>query len=246
MANQSDTEPVTTSAGQATNRAIGILGGTGPEGRGLALRWARAGETVLIGSRDPQHAESCAAQVRQEVGAGARVDGLENAVAVAAAEIVVVTVPFEGHVSLLKKLKPAFKPGTIVIDTTVPLAASLGGRATRTLGVWEGSAAEQAAEILGTEIAVAAAFQNTSATLLNGDAPVDCDVIICSDDKRARQAASRLAEEIPGVRAVNGGNLENARIVEQFTALLIGINIRYNVHTAGLRLTGLPIPPPVG
>lgn len=236
MANHSDTE-------RATNRAIGILGGTGPEGRGLALRWARTGETILIGSRDRQHAENCAGQVRQEAGAGARIEGLENADVVGAAGIVVVTIPFEGHASLLKKLKPAFKPGTIVIDTTVPLAASVGGRATRTLGVWEGSAAEQAAEILGSEIAVAAAFQNISATLLNEGGPVDCDVIVCSDDKEARQAAYRLAEEIPGVRAVNGGNLENARTVEQFTALLIGINMRYHVHTAGLRLTGLPIPP---
>lgn len=222
---------------------IGILGGTGPEGRGLASRWARAGEVLLIGSRERLRAEDAAAEVRHAAGPGARVEGRENAEVVGRAGIVVVTVPFEGHAGLLKKLGPEFKPGTVVIDTTVPLAASVGGRATRTLGVWEGSAAEQAAEILGKDVAVAAAFQNISSSLLGADGPVDCDVVVCTDDEPARQAAARLAEEIPGVRAVNGGGLENARIVEQLTALLIAINMRYGVHGAGLRLTGLPQAP---
>lgn len=219
---------------------IGIVGGTGPEGRGLALRWGLAGETVLMGSRDRSRAEDCASKMRQEGGGNLKLEGLENGEVVEAAGIVVVTVPFEGHAALLKKLKPAFKPGAIVIDTVVPLAASVGGRATRTLGVWEGSAAEQAAEILGSNVAVAAAFENISATLLNGTGPVDCDVIVCSDDEGARRAAFRLAGKIPGVRAVNGGGLENARTVEQLTALLIAINMRYHTQRAGLRLTGLP------
>lgn len=221
-------------------RVIGILGGTGPEGRGLARRWARAGENVWIGSREAQRAADAAAEIRREI-AGAQVEGRENAAVAEGASIVVVTVPFQGHAALLKQLKPAFRPGTILVDTAVPLAASVGGRPTRTLGVWEGSAAEQAAEILGKDVRVVAALENISATLLEGDAPVECDVIICTDDEEARQVVAELAGKILGVRAVNGGRLENARIVEQLTALLITINVRHRVHGAGLRITGLPL-----
>lgn len=227
-----------------SSRSITIVGGTGPAGSGLALRWARAGETVLIGSRDLRRAKDAAARIAERVGGNCRVQGEENARAVAAAEIVVLTVPFAGHAALLKQLKPAFRPGTVLIDTTVPLATSVGGRATRTLAVWQGSAAEQAAELMPEGVAVAAAFQNLSAELLQGDKAVDCDVIVCSDDLRARQVASELAEKIPGVRALDGGNLENARIVEQLTALLITLNVRYRVHGAGLRITGLPTKEP--
>ncbi len=226
------------------SRAIAIVGGTGPEGSGLALRWARAGETVIIGSRDLQRAQGAAAKIAEKVGSKVQVRGLENPAAVAAAEIVVLTVPFTGQATLLKQLKPAFRPGAILIDTTVPLAASIGGRATRSLGVWQGSAAQQAAELVPKGVAVAAAFQNLSAELLDAEEPVDCDVIVCSDDDRARQVASELAEKIPGVRALNGGSLENARIVEQLTALLITLNLKYGVHKAGVRITGLPIKEP--
>jgi NADPH-dependent F420 reductase len=153
---------------------------------------------------------------------------------------VVLTVPFSGHADILKQLKPAFRPGTILIDTTVPLAAAVGGRPTRTLGVWQGSAAEQAAELVPEEVKVVAAFQNLSHEALETSGPVDCDIIVCSDDAAARKLAGELAEKIPGARAVDGGKLENARIVEQLTALLIGINVRYKTHGAGLRITGLP------
>jgi len=122
----------------------------------------------------------------------------------------------------------------------VPLAASVGGRASRTLGLWQGSAAQETAELVPEGVSVVAAFQNISADALNGDADVECDVVVCSDDKRALQLASELAEKIPGVRAVDGGKLENARVLEQITALLVGINIRYKVHGAGIRITGLP------
>jgi 8-hydroxy-5-deazaflavin:NADPH oxidoreductase len=223
------------------SRAIAIVGGTGPEGYGLALRWARAGETVIIGSRDLGRAQDAAARIAAKLASQGQVQGLENPAAVAAAEVVVLTVPFTGQATLLRQLKPAFRPGAMLIDTTVPLAASIGGRATRSLGVWQGSAAQQAAELVPKGVAVAAAFQNLSAELLHADEPVDCDVIVCSDDDRARQVASELAEKIPGVRALNGGSLENARIVEQLTALLITLNLRYGVHKAGLRITGLPI-----
>jgi 8-hydroxy-5-deazaflavin:NADPH oxidoreductase len=231
------------------NRTIAILGGTGPLGSGLARRWACAGETVIIGSRDAQRAQTCAGQILERITSAATllkledpcpVTGADNASAVAAADVVVLAVPFEGHAPLLKKVKPAFKPNAVLIDATVPLATSVGGRATRTVGVWQGSAAQQAAELAPQGVAVVAAFQNLSAELLGEDGAIDGDVIVCTDDARARKVAAELAEKIPGVRAIDGGNLENARILEHITALLITLNIRHHVHTAGLRITGLP------
>jgi 8-hydroxy-5-deazaflavin:NADPH oxidoreductase len=220
---------------------IAIVGGTGPEGSGLALRWARAGESVVIGSRDGERARAVATQIAERAGALGSVEGVENAVAVKMCDTIVLTVPFAGQAELLKQLKPAFRQGTVLIDATVPLATAVGGRPTRVLGVWEGSAAEQAQEIVGKNVAVAAAFHSLSSTVLNRDEEVDCDVIVCSDDDRARQVASQLAAKIPGVRAIDGGKLENARIVEAMTALLITLNIRHKVHGAGWRVTGLGV-----
>src|SRR5580658_4528527 len=220
---------------------IAIVGGTGPEGSGLALRWARAGEQVVIGSRDGERARTVAAQIAEKIGALGSVEGVENSVAVKMCDTIVLTVPFAGQAELLKQLKPVFRPSTVLIDATVPLATAVGGRSTRLLGVWQGSAAEQAQEIVGKNVIVAAAFHSLSATVLDGDGDVDCDVIVCSDDDRARQVASQLASKIPGVRAIDGGKLENARIVEAMTALLITLNIRHKVHGAGWRVTGLGI-----
>lgn len=223
------------------SRKIGILGGTGPEGSGLAFRWARAGEHIVIGSRDAQRAAETARQLRERIGIAAQIEGADNATTAAQCEVVVLTVPFSGHAALLKQMKTVWKPGTIVIDTTVPLAATIGGAATRMLGVWQGSAAEQTKELLPPGVSLAAGFQNLSAERLAADEPVDCDILICSDDEKAKQVASELAAKIPGARAVNGGKLENARIVESLTALLVGLNIRYKVHSAGIRFTGLPV-----
>ena len=222
-------------------RTIAIIGGTGPAGTGLALRWARAGETIIIGSRDAARAEQTAEVIRARVGANAKVSGMENTTACAATDLLMLTVPFEGQAALLKQLKPAIRSGSILIDATVPLAASVGGRASRTIGVWQGSAAQQTAELVPKGVSVAAAFQNVSADILNGDinANVECDVIVCSDDPNATQIAMELATKIPGVRAIDGGKLENARIIEQITALLIGLNIRHKGH-GGIRVTGLP------
>lgn len=222
--------------GTGVSRTLAVVGGTGPEGAGLALRWARAGESVIIGSRDAARAREAADKISSR--AGAQVRGDENTAACAAADVVVLTVPFLGHAPLLKSLKPHFKQDAILIDATVPLAAAVGDRPTRTLGVWAGSAAEQAAELL-PKVPVAAAFQNVSSELLNGDGPIECDVIICSDDTRAMNTARELADKIPGLRSLDGGKLENARIVEQITALLITLNIRQKSHHAGLRITGL-------
>jgi len=222
-------------------RKIAILGGTGAEGSGLAYRLAKAGEHIMIGSRDPARAEETAKKLRERIGGVARIEGMDNVSAAAACDIAVLTVPFSGAPALLKQLKSVWKPGTVVIDTTVPLAASVGGAATRMLGVWQGSAAQQTRELLPGEVSFAAAFQNLGAELLAGDAPVECDVLVCGDDEKAKQVASELVGKIPGARALNGGKLENARIVESLTALLIGLNIRYKVHGAAIRFTGLPL-----
>ncbi|MBZ5613271.1 MAG: NADPH-dependent F420 reductase [Acidobacteriia bacterium] len=222
-----------------TRRAIAVIGGTGPAGTGLALRWARAGETVIIGSRDAARAEQTAEAIRKRAGANAQVSGMDNSAACAASDLLVLTVPFAGQAALLKQLKPAIRSGSVLIDATVPLAASVGGRASRTLGVWQGSAAQQTAELVPKGVTVAAAFQNVSAEVLNGDDDVDCDVIVCSNDPNATQVAMELAAKIAGARAIDGGKLENARIVEQITALLIGLNLRHKGH-GGIRITGLP------
>ncbi|HLZ40741.1 MAG TPA: NADPH-dependent F420 reductase [Candidatus Sulfotelmatobacter sp.] len=220
-------------------RPIAIIGGTGAAGMGLALRWVRAGETVIIGSREEARARQAAASIQRRVGEHARISGRENSSACAAADILMLTVPFEGQASLIKKLKPSITPGSILIDATVPLAAGLGGRASRTLGVWQGSAAQQAAELVPDDVSVVAAFHNVSADLMGGDNPLDCDVIVCSDDPDAAQLTRDLAAKIPGIRPIDGGRLENARIVEQITALLVGLNMRHKGHS-GIRITGLP------
>ncbi len=222
-------------------RKIAILGGTGPEGSGLAYRLAKAGEEIVIGSRDAGRAQGTAKQLRERIGGNVRIEGMDNLSAAGACDVAVLTIPFSGAAALLKQLKSVWKPGTIVIDTTVPLAATVGGAATRVLGVWQGSAAEQTKELLPAGVSLAAALQNLGAELLAGDAPVECDVLVCSDDERAKQVASELVSKIPGARALNGGKLENARIVESLTALLIGLNLRYKVHGAGIRFTGLPL-----
>lgn len=215
---------------------IAILGGTGSEGFGLALRWARAGETIILGSRDAARAQQSAEKLKNRI-PQARISGTDNVSAAAAADVIVLTVPFEAHAPLLKQIKPVLRPNAILADATVPLAASIGGRVTRTIGIWQGSAAQQAAEILG-KTPVVAAFQNISAEFLNGDADLDCDVIVCGDHEPANQIVRALAEKIPGVRGLDGGHLENARVLEQLTALLITLNIRYKAHT-GIRVTGI-------
>src|ERR1700716_213225 len=155
--------------GVRVSRTIAVIGGTGPAGTGLALRWARAGETVIIGSRDSVRAQQTAETIRKRAGANAQVSGMENSAACAASDLLVLTVPFEGQAALLKQLKPAIREGSTLIDATVPLAASVGGRASRTIGVWQGSAAQQTAELVPKGVSVVAAFHNVSAGVLNSN-----------------------------------------------------------------------------
>jgi NADPH-dependent F420 reductase len=220
-------------------RPIAIIGGTGPAGMGLGLRWVGAGESVILGSRVQDRAVQAAAAIKARVGEKARISGMENSAACAAADILMLTVPFAGQASTIKRVKQSITAGSILIDATVPLAAEVGGRASRTLGVWQGSAAQQAAELVPEDVSVVAAFHNVSADLMGGDNPLDCDVIVCSDDPDAAQLTRELAAKIPGIRPIDGGKLENARIVEQITALLVGLNMRHKGH-AGIRITGLP------
>jgi len=194
---------------------------------------------VVIGSREPGRAQQAAEKIKKRLGPNAKVSGDENRAVCAACDLLVLTVPFEGHAALLKELKPSIRPGAIIVDTTVPLAASVGGRATRTLTLWQGSAAEQTAELVPAGVAVVAAFQNVGSKMLTDEGPVECDVVVCGDDHKAIQIVRHLAAKIPGVRALDGGPLENARVLEQITALLIGFSVRNKAH-CGIRITGLP------
>jgi NADPH-dependent F420 reductase len=218
---------------------IPIVGGTGALGAGLALRWAQAGAPIAIGSRSAERAEEAAAKLREKV-PGAAVEGLLNEDAARRGEIIFLTVPFRNQSENLNNLREALRPGQILVDCTVPLAAAVSGKATRSLGVWQGSAAQQAQEMVPEGVTVVAALHTISApTLANGEAEMGEDVLVCGDRKADKARVARLIELIPGLRAVNAGALEMARIVEQLTPMLISINVRYKAH-AGIRLTGLP------
>ncbi len=218
---------------------IPILGGTGALGAGLALRWARAGVPVVIGSRSAERGSEAAAKLREQV-PDAEVRGMENAAAAGEAEIVFLTVPFRAQSENLNNLREALRPGQILVDCTVPLAAAVSGKATRSLGVWQGSAAQQAQEMVPEGVTVIAALHTISApNLTDLERSLDQDVPICGDKKADKARVARLVEAIPGLRAVNAGPLEMARIVEQLTPMLISVNSRYKTH-AGIRLTGLP------
>ena len=222
------------------SKPIAILGGTGDQGLGLALRFCAAGQSVVIGSRKAERAVEAAENVKGQV-AEAQVTGLENDAATAEAEIVILSVPFEHTVGTLKSIRDSLREGHVVVSMGVPLATAVGDGAVRTVGVWQGSCAELVASRVPEGVAVVSAFQNVSAHRLQHLAdPVECDVLI-SGPKGPRERVSALCSLVPGLRAVDGGPLSNARIVEEITALLIGLNIRYRVSEGiGLRFTGLP------
>lgn len=223
----------------AETAPIPIVGGTGALGAGLALRWAKAGAAIAIGSRSAERAEQAAAKIREKV-PGAEVEGLLNEDAAQRAEIVFLTVPFRAQSENLNNLREALQPGQILVDCTVPLAAAVSGKATRSLGVWQGSAAQQAQEMVPEGVTVVAALHTVGApTLADADAELGEDVLICGERKADKARVARLIELIPGLRPVNAGPLEMARIVEQLTPMLISVNTRYKTH-AGIQLTGLP------
>ncbi len=218
---------------------VAVIGASGALGYGLALRLARAGVPVAIGSRDVERAQETAARARAVVPEG-EFAGFDNAGAARGAATVVLSVPFRNQSETLANLREALAPGTLVIDATVPLAAAVSGKATRMLGVWQGSAAQQAAEMVGEGVRVVSALHTVSATsLADLEHPLEQDVLVCGDKRADKREAAALIERIEGLRCVDCGRLENARTTEALTALLIAVNARYKVH-AGVRLTNLP------
>ena len=186
-------------------------------------------------------AKAAASRIQSIIGSGARVYGLVNQDAASKADIIVVTVPFGALPDTVKSLKPSVKPGQVVVNVTVPLETAIGGSATRTVEVWDGSAGEFASRFLPKGTRLVSAFNNISAESLNDlSKQVDCDVLVCGDDVDAKKIVLDLAESIPGVHGVDAGPLSNSRTVEQLTALLVSLNVRYGVKGAGLRITGLP------
>ena len=218
---------------------VAIVGGTGALGFGLALRLGAEGVPVVIGSRDAGRAEEAADKAAQRAPAGS-FTGRENAAAVQGAELVFLTVPFRSQSETLTNLKQALEPEQLLVDATVPLAAAISGKATRTLGVWQGSAAQQAQEMVPEGVRVVSALHTVSAPALTDlEATLDEDVLVCGDKREDKRRVAEVIQRIPGLRCVNAGLLEQARIAESLTALLIAVNGRYKTH-AGLKLTNLP------
>jgi 8-hydroxy-5-deazaflavin:NADPH oxidoreductase len=205
----------------------------------MAVRLGRAGVPIAIGSRDASRAGEAAERAREHVPDGS-FTGHDNEAAAQSADVVILSVPFRSQSETLGNLKEALSPGQLLIDATVPLAAAVGGKATRMLGVWQGSAAQQAAEMVPDGVRVVSALHTISAASLSDlTHPLDQDVLVCGDKRDDKREAAALIERIGGLRCVDCGRLEMSRTTEALTALLIGVNARYKIHS-GIRLSGLP------
>jgi NADPH-dependent F420 reductase len=217
-----------------TSYTIAILGGTGHEGSGLGLRWAKAGHTILIGSRVLEKAQAAAAEINARLGMDT-VRGLENALAAREAEIVVLTVPYAAHTATLEAVRDAVQ-GKVFVDVTVPLVPPKVARVQLPAG---GSASLEAQALLGPAVRVVAAFQNISAEhLKDPEHPIDCDVLVCGDDKEAKAGVIQLAAEA-GMTAWDAGPLANSVVPEGLTSVLIGLNTRHKVKASGIKITGI-------
>jgi hypothetical protein len=217
---------------------VAIVGGTGALGLGVGLRLAAAGSSVVLGSRDAERAVRAADDICERVPDGA-VRGAANADAAATAPVVILAVPFQSQAGTLRGIADALEPGQIVVDATVPLATAVGGQPTQTVGVWAGSAAQQAQALVPDGVRVVSALHTVSAaSLWDLDHALDEDVLVCGDRRADKDVVIQLLDRIRGLRLVDAGRLEASRIVEQLTALLISINARHKVH-AGIRITGL-------
>jgi 8-hydroxy-5-deazaflavin:NADPH oxidoreductase len=218
--------------------SVSILGATGALGFGLAVRLGHAGTPIVIGSRDAGRAAEAAEKAKAAVPDGS-FEGLENAEAARRSDLIVLSVPFRNQSENLTNLKDVLREGQIVVDATVPLAAAVSGKATRMLGVWQGSAAQQAQEMVPDGVRVVSALHTVGAASLSAlDHALDEDVLVCGDRKADKQVAIEVIERIEGLRCVDCGRLENARTTESLTALLIGINARYKTR-AGIKITGI-------
>jgi 8-hydroxy-5-deazaflavin:NADPH oxidoreductase len=218
---------------------VAVIGGTGEEGFGLALRLARAGHRVVIGSRDAERGAGSAADAREILSDGVHLEGALNEDAAAGSEVVLVAVPFAGQADIYRTLKPAIAPGTVVMDATSPLATAVGGRAWQVVRPWHGSAAEQAEAILADDVRVVAAFHTISGHALQDlERPLESDVLVCGADSEAKAIVGGLVEDIPNLRWVDCGALSMARIAETLTALLVSVNRTYKVKDSGFRIVG--------
>ncbi len=215
---------------------LAILGGTGSEGSGLAVRWAASGYRVIIGSRSAERAQAKADELNATFDAG-NICGMGNVEAAARADLVVLTVPYAAHQETLEVVREGLQ-GKILVDVTVPLKPPK----IRTVQLPDGqSAALEAQAFLGDTVRVVAAFQNISAEhLLNFDHPIECDVLVCGDSKEAKAEVLRLVEAA-GMRGLDAGLLQNAIAVESLTPILLGLNSRYKGRGAGIRITGLDL-----
>ena len=219
---------------QTQHKHIAILGGTGALGSGLALRWANTGHQVTIGSRDGARAEEVAAKLSQKV--SRKIIGKSNEQAAADAELLVITVPYASHAATIDSVRSHLM-GKILIDVTVPLKPPK----VRTVQLPEGgSVAKALQESLGDSVRVVSAFQNVAAThLADLDHDIDCDVLVCGNDKEARNEVVKLANDA-GMKAWHGGRIDNSAVAEALTSLLIFINGNYKIDGAGIRITGTP------
>ena len=218
---------------------VAIIGGTGAEGYGLTLRLAHAGHHVTIGSRDADRGAAKAEEARQALGSSVTVEGTDNATAAADAPVVIVTVPFGGAAAIYEEIAPALAADTIVCDCTSPLMTAVGGRPSHAIHPWHGSAAEFVKTLLPKDTRLVAAFHTIGARALRQmEQPVDSDAFVMGDDQAAKEAVGSLIADIPGMRWVDAGRLQMARIAETLTPLLISVNGRYKIHEAGFRITG--------
>lgn len=218
---------------------VTIVGGTGAEGFGLALRLLGAGHRVTIASRSAERAAEAVTRAKEALGSNISAHGAENAEAVARAKVVIVTVPFAGMIGIYGSIAPALQPGQVVLDATSPLMAAVGGKAWEAIRPWQGSAAELVATLVPNGVPVVAGFHTVAAhTLAALDREVDSDALLCSDDDDAKRLVGELIDSVPGMRWVDAGPLANARLTEPLTALIIAINRRYKVRDGGFRITG--------
>lgn len=218
---------------------VAVVGGTGKEGFGLALRLAAAGHRVTIGSRDAGRAADAASRAVDALGGDAAVDGGDNAAAAAGRPVVIVTVPFAGQTEIYAGIAASLAAGTVVVDATSPLQAAVGGKAWELLRPWQGSAAELAATLVPDGVRMVGAFHTVAAAALQAyPGPVDEDVLVCGDDADAKSTVGQLVDGIPGMRWVDCGPLAMARITETLTPLLISINRRYRSKESGFRIVG--------
>lgn len=217
---------------------MAIIGGTGGQGLGIAIRFVQAGEDVIIGSRTIEKAEAAVGKVKDLLGDVDNIKAAENADAAAEAELLVLTVPLAAQKSTLRSIKEGAS-GKILLDATGPLESAIGGSPIEYVALWDGAAAERSAKIL-KDTNVICAFNNiSSAALMNFEEPIDCDCLISGDDANSKDVAAELIEKIPGVKVIDCGPLARAKIIEKITPLLIGLNIKNKTQFGGIRITGL-------